>query len=111
MKGQQCDHRTNKADGEYTIRLPKHAAKPTIQSKKSTTDNFAKTERKISFRDAGAVSKINHPTEWVISHFVVKKKNGSLGLCLDPKDLIILRDFKTISSPEKVSCKLHNKEY
>ena len=70
-----------------------------------------KLKEKYLLEMAGAVSKINHPTEWVISHFVVKKKNGSLGLCLDPKDLIILRDFKTISSPEKVSCKLHNKEY
>ena len=63
---------------------------------------------------AGVVSRLDHPTKWVNSLvIIVEKKDGSLRLCLDPKDLNkhILRDFKTIPSPEEISCKLHNKEY
>ena len=63
---------------------------------------------------AGVVSRLDHPTKWVNSLvIIVEKKDGSLRLCLDPKDLNkhILRDFKTIPSPEEISCKLHNKKY
>ena len=65
------------------------------------------------FENAGVITKLDHPTEWVNSLVIVKKKDGSLRLCLDPKDLneYILRDFKTTPSPEEISCKLHNKEY
>ena len=43
----------------------------------------------------------------------MKKKDGSLRLCLDLKELnrYVLRDFETIPSPEEISCKLHDKEY
>ena len=65
------------------------------------------------FENAGVITKLDHPTEWVNSLVIVKKKDGSLRLCLDPKDLneYILRDFKTTPSPVEISCKLHNKEY
>ena len=35
----------------------------------------------------GVIEKVTHPTEWVNSIVVVEKKNGSLRVCLDPKDL------------------------
>jgi len=35
----------------------------------------------------GVICKVDEPTEWVSSLVVVTKKNGSLRLCLDPRDL------------------------
>ena len=36
---------------------------------------------------AGVVSNLDHPTEWLNSLVIVEKKDGSLRLYLDPKDL------------------------
>ena len=33
------------------------------------------------------ISKVNEPTDWVNSLVIVEKPNGSLHVCLDPKDL------------------------
>lgn len=35
----------------------------------------------------GVIKKIEEPTDWVSSLVCVKKKNGELRLCMDPKDL------------------------
>ena len=35
----------------------------------------------------GVIEKITQPTDWVNSMVVVKKPNGKLRICLDPKDL------------------------
>ena len=63
--------------------------------------------------NAGVVTKLDYPTEWVNYLVIDEKKDGSLRLCLDLKELnrYVLRDFETIPSPEEISCKLHDKEY
>ena len=35
----------------------------------------------------GVLKKVDQPTDWVSNLVIVEKKNGSLRLCLDPKDL------------------------
>ena len=35
----------------------------------------------------GVVVKVDQPTNWVKNLVIVEKKNGSLRLCLDPRDL------------------------
>ena len=35
----------------------------------------------------GIISKVEEPTEWVNSIVIVEKQNGSIRICLDPKDL------------------------
>ena len=35
----------------------------------------------------GVIVKVNEPTDWVNSITIVEKKNGSLRICLDPRDL------------------------
>ena len=103
-----------KADGEYTIKLSDDA-KPTIRPpRKDPLTILPKLKEALDRLEmAGVVSKFDHPTEWVNSLVTVEKKDGSLRLWLGPKDLNehILRDFKTIPSPEEISCKLHDKEY
>ena len=40
----------------------------------------------------GVIKRTEKPSDWVKSLVTVEKPNGSLGLCLDPKDLMrILR--------------------
>ena len=36
---------------------------------------------------SGVLVKVDQPTDWVTSLVIVEKKNGSLRLCLDPRDL------------------------
>jgi len=36
---------------------------------------------------SGVLKKVDHPTDWVSNLVVVERKDGSLRLCLDPKDL------------------------
>ena len=103
-----------KAGGEYTIELSDDA-KPNIHPpRKVPLTILPKLKEALDRLEmAGVVSKLDHPTEWVNSLVIVEKKDGSLRLCLDPKDLNehTLKDFKTIPSPEEISCKLYNKEY
>ena len=42
-----------------------------------------------SMEKAGIISRLdgNTPTPWLNSYVIVKKPNGSLGICLDPTDL------------------------
>ena len=35
----------------------------------------------------GVLQKVDQPTDWVHSLVIVEKKNGTLHLCLDPRDL------------------------
>jgi len=37
--------------------------------------------------DLRIISKINEPTDWVNKIAIVEKPNGSVRICLDPKDL------------------------
>ena len=52
------------------------------------------------------------PTEWVNSLVIVEKKDGSLRLCLDPKDLniVIRREHFQISTFEDVVSRLRGKK-
>ena len=35
----------------------------------------------------GVLKKVDQPTDWIHNIVIVEKKNGSLRLCLDPRDL------------------------
>ena len=61
--------------------------------------------------DADVITPVNDPTEWVSSLVVTEKKNGSLRVCLDPRDLnkAIKRQHYSIPTPEDVRCKLAGK--
>ena len=50
------------------------------------------------------LSKVDEPTDWVNNLVVVEKKNGSLRLCLDPKDLnrAIKREHYTILTLQEI---------
>ena len=58
----------------------------------------------------GVIAKINEgePTAWVNSLFYRRKPDGSLRICLDPKDLnkAILKEYHSIPSLEEILPKL-----
>ena len=57
----------------------------------------------------GVISKVEGPSEWVSSLVIVEKKDGSLRMCLDPKDLnkAIIRDIHKAPSIERISSTLN----
>lgn len=100
-------------EGEYHIELQENA-QPTIQPPrkvplslipklKETLDNLTKS---------GVISKLDRPTDWVNSLVIVEKKDGSLRLCLDPKNLnnAIKRGHYKAPSAEAISNHLSGKK-
>ena len=63
------------------------------------------------YEEKGIIMKRDEPTEWVSSLLCVEKKDGSLRVCLDPKDLnrAIQREHYAIPTFEDVSAKLCGK--
>ena len=50
------------------------------------------------------IEKVNHPTDWVNNIVLVEKSDGSIHICLDPKDLnkAIKREFTQLPTPEEI---------
>ena len=50
------------------------------------------------------IEKVDHPTDWVDSIVLVEKSDGSICICLDPKDLnkAIKREFTQLPTPEEI---------
>ena len=61
---------------------------------------------------AEIVAKVNRPTDWVNSLVVAEKRDGSLRLCLDPKDLnkAIKREHFPMRTADDVSSHLSGKK-
>src|SRR5678816_970652 len=61
--------------------------------------------------NAGVLIKRDEPTDWVNSLLLVEKKDGSLCLCLDPRDLnrAIKREHYAIPTSDDVTARLHGK--
>ena len=59
------------------------------------------------------IKKQDRPTEWVNSMVVVEKKNGSLRICMDPRDLnmAIKREHYGLSSLDDIVSKLNGAKY
>ncbi len=57
--------------------------------------------------EMGVIAKVEKPTDWVSSIVVVKKKNGKLRICLDPRDLnrAIKRQHYKLPTREEVMAK------
>ena len=58
--------------------------------------------------EAGVLSRIDKPTDWISSQVALRKPNGSIRLCIDPKDLnkAIIRNHYPIPTLEDVLPKL-----
>ena len=50
------------------------------------------------------IERVDHPTDWVNSIVLVEKSDGSICICLDPKDLnkAIKREYTQLPTPEEI---------
>ena len=66
-----------------------------------------------SLVDQGILSPVVYPTDWVNSCVCVTKRNGTLRLCLDPRDLnkVIKRPHYVTPTLENVLSKLHGAQW
>ena len=98
--------------GEYHIEL-RDDAKPTIHPPRkiplSLTPKLKETLERLT--TMGVVTKVDKATDWVNSLVIVEKKDGSLRLCLDPRDLnkSIKREHYKPPTAETISSKLSGK--
>ena len=65
-------------DATPVIHAPRRVPLAIKDKLKQTLDQLEK---------GGIISKVNEPTDWVSSLVTVEKKDKSLRLCIDPKDL------------------------
>ena len=92
--------------GEYHIEL-RDDAKPTIDPARkvplSLMPKLKETLDKMS--KSGVISKVDGPTDWVNILVIVEKKDGTLRLCLDPKNLnkVIKREHYSAPTAETIS--------
>lgn len=99
-------------NGEFHIEL-REDARPTIQPSRkiplSLMPKLQKTLEKLT--EMEVISKVEKATDWVNSLVIVEKKDGSLRLCLDPKDLnrAIKREHYKPPTAETISSKLNGK--
>ena len=99
-----------KVEGQFKIKVDPNATPAIHAPRKIPLSILPKLESTLkTLISSGVISKIDEPTEWVNSIVIVEKKNGSLRLCLDAKELnnSIMRQYNTIPTPEEVSCRLH----
>ena len=61
--------------------------------------------------ESGVLVKVDQPTDWVHNLVIVEKKNGSLRLCLDPRELnrIVKWEHYKIPTVKEISSKLAGK--
>ena len=92
-----------KDDAQPKIHPPRKVPLSLIPKLKETLARLEKT---------GVISKSDKPSDWVNSLVIVEKKDGSLRLCLDPKDLnkAIKREYFKPPSIETISSKLSGKK-
>ena len=77
--------RLGSMDGEYHIVVDKTVIHP---PRKVPYSILGKLKEKYSqLEKIGVVQKVDKPNQWVNSLVIVEKRDGSMRLCLDPRDL------------------------
>ncbi|KAI8438614.1 hypothetical protein MSG28_011052 [Choristoneura fumiferana] len=100
--------------GTYKIRL-NYGCKPVVHAprkvpiplREKVKDKLEDMERQ------GIISKVEGPTDWVNSMTIVKKPNGDLRICLDPKELnaAIRREHFRLPTLDEIVSKLSGAQY
>lgn len=59
------------------------------------------------------IAKVDHPESFVSNLVIIEKKDGSLRICLDPKDLnnVLIREYHLIPTLDEIIPKLCNKKF
>ncbi|GBN52471.1 Transposon Ty3-I Gag-Pol polyprotein [Araneus ventricosus] len=101
-----------KFEGKYTIKLKENAVPVAGPPRRIPVSLRPKVEEKLKkLENEGIIAKVDNPQGWVSNLVVVEKTDGSIRLCLDPKDLnkVIKRDYVLIPKIEELVPKLTHK--
>ncbi|CAG4995003.1 unnamed protein product [Parnassius apollo] len=100
--------------GKYTIRLKQNSV-PVVHAPRklpfAIRDEF---KRKLDEMESQQIiSKVVGPSDWVNSITIVKKANGDLRICLDPKELnnAIRREHFRLPTLDEIVSKLSGAKY
>ena len=95
--------------GDYRIQV-KPDARPVVQPPRKAPVSLrdAIQEELARMTTDGAITPVTEPTAWVSSMVTVKKKNGKVRICIDPKDLneAIMREHYPLPTLEDVATRL-----
>lgn len=98
----------------YQIQL-KADAQPVVHAARRVPAPLREQLRKeLDRRTAlGVIHKVEEPTDWVNSMVCVKKKNGEIRVCMDPKDLNenIKREHYQIPKREEITSEMAGAMY
>nr|XP_061820643.1 uncharacterized protein K02A2.6-like [Nerophis lumbriciformis] len=98
----------------YKIQL-KEQARPVVHAARRVPAALKERLKKELDRmtTLGVIKKIEEPTDWVNSMVCVKKKNGDLRICMDPKDLNenIKREHYQIPKREEIASEMAGAKY
>ncbi|CAB3252665.1 unnamed protein product [Arctia plantaginis] len=100
--------------GEYKIQI-KNNVEPVVHAPRKLPVAI-RDQVKIKLEEMvreGIIAKVDKPTDWVNSMTVVKKPNGSLRICLDPRNLnsAIKREHFKLPTFEEIVTKLAGSKY
>ena len=98
-----------KYPGSYRIRLTKDANPKINVPRRVPHKLIAPLQRKLEeMVKQGVIEEVEHPTDWVNSIVCTEKKDGSIRLCLDPRELnkYIKREHFTIPTFQEIVAKL-----
>lgn len=86
------------------VHPPRKIAVPLLKQFKNTI---------IELENNGIIKKVDEPTDWVNSIVIVRKKNGSLRICLDPRDLnlAIKREHFQLPTIDQITSKLSGAKF
>lgn len=100
--------------GEYRIRLTSDARPVVHAPRKLPIALREDVKRKLNeMLELKVIEKVEGPTDWVNSMTVVKKPNGDVRICLDPRDLnkYIKREHFKLPTLDEITSKLSGAKY
>lgn len=92
-------HITLEEGAKPVIHATRKVALPLHKDLKENLDELEKSK---------IIEKVNGPSDWVNAMVLVRKPNGKLRICLDPKDLnkVIKREYCQIPTIEEITSQL-----
>ena len=96
---------------KYHIELNKNAKPVVHPTRKIVLALIPKLDKELdSMLADGIIVSVDEPTEWVNSLVVREKSDGSLWVCVDPRDLnkAIKKEHYQVPTVESVTAKLHS---
>ncbi|KAG1928056.1 gag-pol fusion protein [Pimephales promelas] len=93
-----------KDDVQPVVHAPRRVSAPLKEKLKQELDKMTAL---------GVIKKVEEPTDWVNSMVCVKKKNGDLRVCMDPRDLnaSIKREHNQIPKREEITSEMTGAQY